>query len=453
MLKIFSIFLLITLHGAIVLCQETDASDQYSEVSYDLMADRIKCIEKEVPLAFNDRVKSFVDYFTIRDRAHTKSVIAKEELFFPLFETVLAEYEMPDELKYLSVIESGLRVNAMSRVGAAGLWQFMPATGKQYGLHQTWYIDERMNPEQATRAACRYLKSLYGMFNSWELALAAYNAGPGNVRKAIRRSGYKKSFWEVYKYLPRETRSYVPQYVAMIYTLNYREEHNFDENEIELHYAMEYDTILVSDYLHLETLANQLNVCVDDLITLNPQIIRGAIPDGVKAYALKVPVDKHAYIQENRSVLMDSANKVGKKELAYLARSSPGSTYGRTKQIYRVRSGDVLGLIAQRYHVKLSDLKKWNELSGNMIRVGQSIKIWTLPHYSSKTKDNYIVKTKPVESKFAPIVGGKYHTVKTGESLWLIAELYENVSIDKIKKLNKLTSSRLQPGQKLLINM
>lgn len=433
------------------IAQKDYTLDQFPEVHYELMEDRLKCVEGNIPLEFNARIKSFIDYFTIRDREYTKSVLANQQLFFPIFEKALAKRGMPDELKYLSIVESGLRPNAMSRVGAAGLWQFMPATGRSFGLSQSWYIDERMDPWEATDAACRYLKSLYNMFGDWELALAAYNTGPGNVRKAIRRSGYKKTFWEIYRYLPRETRSYVPQFVAMIYTLNYLDEHNFNLDEIEQNYQIEHDTVHVNGYMHMETFASQVNLCVDDLILLNPHVIRGATPDGTSNFALRIPADLAEEVRSNRSTILDSASKVGRKELEYLARNSPGSTYGRTRQVYRVRSGDVLGTIAQRYHVRVSDLKRWNNLRSHMIRVGQRLNIWTLPHYSSKTKERYVVKNVP---KPVPVVtGGTYHLVKSGESLWSISKLYEDLSIEKIKKLNNLTSSNIKPGQKLLINM
>ncbi|MEO9965998.1 MAG: LysM peptidoglycan-binding domain-containing protein [Reichenbachiella sp.] len=452
MTRRFIIWIIILAALPIIAKAQKDASlDQFPEVPYDLMEDRVKCLEATIPLEFNERIKSFIDYFTIRDREYTKSVLANKNLFFPIFEKALAERGMPDELKYLSIVESGLRPNAMSRVGAAGLWQFMPATGRSYGLSQSWYIDERMDPWEATQAACRYLKALHNMFGDWELALAAYNTGPGNVRKAIRRSGYKKTFWEVYRYLPRETRSYVPQFVAMIYTLNYLDEHNFILGDVEENYLLEYDTISIDGYMHMETFASQVNLCVDELIGLNPQIIRGATPDGTSNFSLKVPADLAPEIRENKTSILDSASKVGRKELEYLARNSPGSTFGRTRQVYRVRSGDVLGTIAQRYHVRLSDLKRWNNLSSNMIRVGQRLNIWTLPHYSSKTKDTYVVKNVP--SPVPVVAGGTYHMVKSGESLWSISRLYKDMSIDKIKKLNNLTSSSLKPGQKLLISM
>ncbi len=429
------------------------------DTPYDLIADRLTCLEKDVPLHFNDKVRAFIDYFTIKNREYTKGVIQRRDRFFPIFEEILAKHNMPDELKYLSIVESGLRVNAISRVGAGGLWQFMPSTGKMYRLHQNWYIDERMNPYKATEAACKYLKSLYNIFDDWELALAAYNTGPGNVRRAIRRSGYKKSFWEIYRYLPRETRSYVPQFVAILYTLSHLEDHNFVEHELDMEYAIEYDTIHVDDYFHMETFANQLNLCVEDLIHLNPQIIRGAIPEGTKKYPFKVPADLKPHIDTTRVALLDTASKVGKKELEYLARNTPGSTYGRVKQVYRVRSGDVLGSIASRYHVRVSDLRKWNNISGSMIRVGQRLNIWVMPYYNSNTKDSYLVQNLPstapknTVAKEETTTTGNFYMVKYGDSLWSISKKFDGLSIDKLKKLNNLTSSRISPGQKLKIRL
>lgn len=438
--------------------EAVEHEDIQIDTPYDLIEDRLSCIQQDIPLNFNNNVRAFIDYFTIRNREYTKSVIEKRDRFFPIFEEILAENKMPDELKYLSVVESGLRANAISRVGAGGLWQFMPSTGKMYRLQQSWYIDERMDPYKATQAACRYLKELYNMFDDWELALAAYNTGPGNVRRAIRRSGYKKSFWEIYRYLPRETRSYLPQFVAVLYTLNHLDEHNFVEHELAMEYNPEHDTIHVSSYFHLQTFADQLNLCVEDLITLNPQIIRGAIPEGTKAYPLKVPQDLKVQIDSSRAFLLDTASKVGKKELEYLARNTPGSTYGRTKQIYRVRSGDVLGTIASQYHVRVSDIRKWNNLNSNLIRVGQRLNIWVLPYYNGSTKSNYVVQNLPssapkTTAEEPELIAGNTYLVKYGDSLWSISKKFDNLSIEKLKKLNNLTSSRINPGQKLRISL
>ena len=185
--------------------------------------------------------------------------------------------------------------------------------------------------------------------------------------------------------MPRETRSYVPQYVAILYALNHAEEHNiFIE---EPNYKVSYDTVHVSQYFHIPTFADQINICVDDLQKLNPQIKRNALPEGVKDFALRVPEDVRDMIVSERAFLYDTAGKVGKKELEYLSRNSVGSTFGRDRIVHRVRSGDVLGKIAMRYHVRVSDIRKWNRLSGNLIRVGQRLNIWVLPNLSSEAKN------------------------------------------------------------------
>lgn len=418
--------------------------------TYDEIADRMSCLEREVPLNFNERVKAFIDYFAIKNRDYTRDIIKKKELYFPIFSETLAKYNMPDELKYLAIVESGLRPNAVSRANAVGLWQFISSTGRQYGLHGNWYVDDRMDPYEATDAAARHLEDLFEMFNSWELALAAYNCGPGNVRKAIRRSGYKREFWEIYRYLPRETRSYVPQYVAITYLFNHLEEHGF--SEVPEYFYPDLDTIRVSQYFHVETFSNQLGLCLDDMLLWNPQIKRGALPEGTKNFALRVPVEWKDSIVANRTALYDTASKVGKEHLDYLARNTPGSTYGRTRVYYRVRSGDVLGTIARRYGVRVSDIKKWNRLNSNMIRIGQTLSIWVLPTYNSQTKNLYTAKVPP-KTKPPSItmpVNGRVYTVKYGDSLWSISK-NNNTTIEKLKIANKLASNTLQPGQSLVI--
>lgn len=430
-------------------------SDVFPDNNYDEVADRISCMESEVPLHFNERVMAFVDYFAVKNRTYTQDIIKKKELYFPIFSEALKKYHMPDEIKYLAVVESGLRPNAVSRANAVGLWQFIASTGKMYGLRGNWYIDDRIDPYKATDAACRHLKDLYDMFGSWELAMAAYNCGPGNVRKAIRRSGYKKKFWEIYRYLPRETRSYVPQFVAITYLFHHLEEHGFiDKPEL---FFPELDTVLVSQYFHLETFSDQVGVCVEDMILWNPQIKRGALPEGTKNFALRVPVDIKEDIVSNRAAYYDAASKVGKEHLEYLARNTPGSTYGRQKLRYRVRSGDVLGTIARQYGVRVSDLRSWNRIRGNLIRVGQTLNIWVLPSYSAQTKELYTAKStskapqKPVAVQEVGDLGDRRrYTVKSGDSLWTISR-DNNTSIEKLKQANKLASNTIKPGQSLVI--
>jgi membrane-bound lytic murein transglycosylase D len=410
--------------------------------------DRLNCIEKNIPLVYNDKIHAFINYFTIKDREYTRMMMRRKNLYFPLFEKYLAKYGMPDELKYLSIIESALNPRAVSRVRAVGLWQFMSATGRYYGLHNDWYIDERMDPEKSTDAACRYLKDLHRMFNDWELALAAYNTGPGNVKRAIRRSGYKKTFWDIYNFLPRETRSYVPQFVAMIYTMNYLDEHNFIYEGQEM--LVRSDTLRVNKFLNFETLAQLTNSCVEDLQRLNPSIQRNAVPETGKSFLIHIPRESKVILDMNRVAILDSASKVGKKELELLAKNTAGSTYGRDRVVYKVRSGDVLGSIAIRYNVKLADLKKWNNLKSNNIRSGQRLTVWVRP--GAKSSSTTMASTKNVVAA-VKITGSKTYTVQPGDTLWDITKKFQGLTIQKIKSLNNLSGNKIQPGQKLIIGI
>lgn len=443
--------LCITISFSEGITQEFYLNEVLPDYTFDEVADRMSCIQNEIPLNFNERVLAFIDYFSLKDREYTRDIIKRKELYFPIFSSGLSKYNMPDELKYLAVVESGLRPNAISRANAVGLWQFISSTGKIYGLGHNWYVDERMDPYEATDAACRHLLDLYQMFDSWELALAAYNCGPGNVRKAIRRSGYKKDFWDIYRYLPRETRSYVPQYVAITYLFNHLDEHGFSDKPDRFYPRL--DTIQISQYFHIETFCNQLGLCLDDMLLWNPQIKRGALPEGTKNFALNLPSEWKDSVVSRRAYLYDTASKVGKKHLEYLARNTPGSTYGRERIHHKVRSGDVLGTIARQYGVRISDIKSWNRLRGSMIRIGQRLSIWVLPSYSSKTKNLYMPnkRTNKVPSTNVSISGNdKRYTVKSGDSLWSISK-NNNTTIEKLKIANRLASNKIKPGQSLLI--
>jgi membrane-bound lytic murein transglycosylase D len=414
-----------------------------------IIADRLACIQKNIPLVYNDKIHAFINYFTVKDREYTKMMMRREHLYFPMFEKYLEKYGLPDDLKYLSIIESGLNPRATSRVRAVGLWQFMSATGRYYGLYNDWFIDDRMDPEKATEAACRYLKDLHRMFNDWELALAAYNTGPGNVKRAIRRSGYKKTFWEIYPHLPRETRSYVPQFVAIIYTMNHLDDHNFiDEGEER---PVPSDTLHVNKFLNFETFAALTGTCVEDLQKLNPSVQRNAIPDRGKTYAMRVPLTAKQLLSENRYAILDSASKVGKKELEVLAKTMEGSTYGRDRVVYKVKYGDVLGSIAIRHHVRVADLKKWNNLKGNTIRTGQRLNIYVKQSTATASRTSSSNSKRQVVA--ANIKGSRTYTVQPGDTLWDITKKFEGLTIQKIKTLNKLNNNKIQPGQKLVIGI
>jgi len=439
--------------------------DYIPSIPYDSLEKRLHAIEKEIPLHLNERVKAFIDYYTVKNRDYTRKIISRQSLFFKLFEDQLAEYGLPDELKYLSIIESALNPSARSRAGAVGLWQFMPATGKIYGLRRDWYVDERMDPEKATQAACRYLKELHGIFDDWELALAAYNAGPGNVRRAIRRSGYQKKFWEIYRYLPRETRSYVPQFVAMIYAMEYQEELNlFNADPF---YVPLKDTFYVkSQFASLKVISERAGICPEELALLNPEIAKDIIPEHRSNYRLNVPIHIKEYMAVNRSDILDTAaHAAAKRHAEYLARNEVGSTYGREKVTYRVRSGDVLGKIAMNYRVRVADIRAWNGLRSNTIRIGQRLKIWVHPGSFGQIKDdkpsaianaaagNTLPPKESTNQESSPsrVSSGNYHLVQPGESLWSISRQYDNLSVEKLKSLNNLQSNKIKPGQRLKV--
>lgn len=367
-------------------------------------------------------------------------VLARKEMFFPMFDETMAKHDMPLEIKYLSIIESGLDPQIRSRVGAMGLWQFMPATGRMYGMNTNNEVDDRMDPELSTEAAAKYLKSLHRMFGDWEVAMAAYNCGPGNVRKAIRRSGGKKTFWGIYNYLPRETRSYVPQVQAMLYILNHLEEHNFHPEDPT--YVVEYEKIRFDRALSLDKLAELTNLCVADLKTLNPAIKNKNLPESNRSMALRIPKSKAPYIKENLAWLNDSLNNAPTVLLASnIELKSVEELAQEIKQnntTYKVRSGDVLGSIARRHGVTITQLKTWNNLSSNLIRVGQTLQI------NSGMSGN-IASTQTNSS------GQTTYTVQPGDSLWIISRKHEGLTVEQIKRLNNLNSNNIKPGQKLII--
>ncbi|MGB3618066.1 MAG: LysM peptidoglycan-binding domain-containing protein [Catalinimonas sp.] len=406
----------------------------------EVVADRLSCLEGEVPLEFNKTVRGFIDYFTVRNREYTRIMLERRDFYFPIFEETMQAHNMPEEIKYLSIVESGLNPKARSRVGAVGLWQFMPATGRMMRLHQDWYVDERQDPYKATVAAGEYLRSLHDMFGDWYLALASYNCGPGNVRRAIRRSGHKQTFWEIYNYLPRETRSYVPQFVAVMYAMNYAAEHNIFPEADSVLMPLAHDTVLVSNYqVDLKLLAQHLDDDPERLMLLNPALRHNLLPKRSKAYALRLPVEKADSFRVNRLAILDSIARTPGNEVK-VAAVSERSTQRVT---HRVQRGEVLGKIAQQYRVRVSDLKQWNRLRGNTIYVGQRLAIHT-----SRAGVSQVAARK---STVTNANGKTYHTVQPGDSLWLISRRYD-LTVDQLKRLNNLRGNAIKPGQKLIIS-
>jgi membrane-bound lytic murein transglycosylase D len=425
--------------------------DYIPDASYELIGERIAGMNAQIKVPYNPRVKGFIDYFTVRNREYTRTMLKRRDVYFPLFEKYLAKYGIPDDLKYLSIVESGLNPKAISRAGAAGLWQFMPSTGRIYRLNQNWYVDERLDPEKATEAACRYLKQLYGMFGDWQLALAAYNAGPGNVNKAIRRSGGKKDFWEVYNHLPKETRSYVPQFAAVMYVMQYAEEHNLLPEEHEYLYTMQVDTVHLNRFMSLEALEAQLNLCSGELEYLNPELVRKAIPENAGTYALRIPAQATNHFQTHRLAIIDSTAKTSQALLAYNTKTEVGSTYNREKINYRVKSGDHLSKIAGKYDVRVDDIKQWNRLNSSTLRVGQQLTIYVSPTQKASINNQLASNTSSGSSQPVQVSKNKVYYVQPGDTLWEISRKHGNVSVAQIKQMNGLKSNEIKVGQKLII--
>lgn len=426
--------------------------DDVFKGSEAILLERLRKINNKIPMTLNARTKSFMHFFTVRNRRYALVMERRRRLFFPIFEEVFKQMNLPDELKYLAIVESGLNPKAMSRVGAAGLWQFMPATGKEFGLYQDQYIDERLDPYLATIAAGKYLKQLHNTFDDWELGISSYNCGPGNVRRAIRRSGYKNSFWGVYNNLPAETRGYLPQLVALTYSMNYLEAHDIIADSLE--YPIVFDTITIRQYLNLEVFSKELNIPVEDFMKMNPAFLKNYFP-GHRAVTIRIPADKMVYYAQNEYDILDAAGKkdVAVKEVPVIVKSySQKATQTKTvsstqkkKIIYIVKRGDVLGSIADKHNVGLSELKNWNGIRSNSIRQGQKLIIYKKG--TAVAKKSSSPSTSTSTSKKTPA----YHYVKQGDTLWTISKKYD-LTIDQIKKLNNLKDGNIKPGQKIKLS-
>src|SRR5690554_6902889 len=390
----------------------------------------------------NPDVVSVIKFFTKKRRGFTSVVLGRSKLYFDMYEEKLAKHDMPIELKYLSVIESGLRPQVKSRAGALGLWQFMYRTGKYYGLNQNSYIDERMDPEMSTEAACLYLKKLHSMYDDWNMALAAYNAGPGNVNKAIRRSGGKMTYWEIRPYLPRETQGYVPNFIAMSYMLTYHAEHNIRAREAKFH-DFEVDTVCLRSGLHMEVIDSLINWPVEDIIALNPIFKTTYIPKGEPSRCIQIPT---SYIGKWIE-FEDSIYKLD--SLIYKTTVEEERVVEENALVHYVRSGQTLGHIADRYGTTVRNIMNWNNMSSTRLAIGQKLTI-----YSKGSAPQTKVETPETKAPTAPYkepTTGTLHTIRSGDNLWVIAK-ERGVSVDELKKLNPGLNYRdLKVGQKIRV--
>jgi membrane-bound lytic murein transglycosylase D len=334
----------------------------------------LRCV---IELPYNERVRAFILRYVKRSPKQVARMMRMSEYYFPIFEEALGRYNLPYELKYLPVIESALNPVARSYVGAAGLWQFMPATGKLFGLEINSLVDERMDPIKATDAACRFLSGMYSVYHDWNLVIAAYNCGSGNVNKAIRRAGGKRDFWSIYPYLPRETRNYVPIFIAANYAMNYGEEHGICKAPVEK--AMMTDTIRTTRRMHLQQVSENLNIPMDELRRLNPQYSRDILPGG-SAYALCLPSEKAGmFIDLEQAIYAYKADSLINNRRAEINMAKVTSISGAYRvngvTYYTIKRGDTLGGIAKKFHCTVKQLKQWNNLPNDNIREGKKLKI------------------------------------------------------------------------------
>ncbi len=427
-----------------------------------LAIDRLQCIEKDIKLTYNKTIKGFIKYFAVRKPHYCLVMERRKDLYFPIFEKILKENGIPEEMKYLAIVESGLNPRAVSRVGAVGLWQFMPATGKQFGLTINEFIDERMDPYKSTVAACKYLGMAYSIFKDWELSIASYNCGMGHVRRSIRRSGYADTFWEVYDFLPQETRSYVPQYVAVNYVMNYLGEHDIHADSIEA--SIDFDTIRFRhQFVNVDALCQQLDVCIEDFYKLNPALQKSYLPPSI-SYPLRIPRDKMNLYYTNRDAIADACSQASDFSsspmpayIAVLGNSKPSGVQNavntsavNSKKVYHtVRKGQSIYKISNQYHVSVAALKSWNKLRNNNLVAGQKLVIYKKLTTVAPVATARIVK--PKQLLLAKAKKKQIHYVQPGDTLWNIAQKYEGVSVERIKKLNRLKTNELKIGQKLIL--
>ncbi|MDD4373369.1 MAG: LysM peptidoglycan-binding domain-containing protein [Bacteroidales bacterium] len=471
---------------------------QFADSVYE---QRIALLNRETPidLTYNKHVKSFIELYAVNKRELTSRVLGLSYVYYPMFEELLDRYDIPLEMKHLAVVESALNPTAGSRMGAKGLWQFMYGTGKVYDLKVTSLVDDRYDPLKATEAACQHMLDLYGIYDDWLLVLAAYNSGAGNVNRAIRRAGGLKNYWAIWPFLPRETRGYVPAFIAVNYVMNYAPEHNIFPQYPGM-IMQGTDTVSVREVLSFDQINELLGVDKQDLEFFNPQYKKGIIPASAEnPYLLRLPMEYIGAFLNNETMLYAYKTKAGVEKEKLLEEIKKVSD----RSLHVVRSGENLGLIARKYRVSVNQLMAWNNLRNTKIRPGQKLVVYSSgapmaqagnkPVKRSATSSTHVVRSGEnlglIAKKYQCSVtdlrewnnlrgstihpgqklrvypqaentaqntetDGKFliHTVRSGDTLWDIAREYDGVSVDQIRRLNKLgNTARIKPGQKLKI--
>ena len=427
-----------------------DSVPHYDNMVYEARLAKLDAVSP-FDLEYNQYVQNYIDMYTNRRREQVTRTMALTQLYFPMFEEMLDKYDLPLELKYLAICESALNPLAKSRSGAMGLWQFMYPTGKMFGLKVTSYVDERCDPYKSTVAACEYFKYLYGMFGDWQMVLAAYNCGPGNVNKAIRRSGGKRTYWQIRPFLPKETQGYVPAFIAVNYVMSYTSEHNI-RMAIPKKTFLDVDTIAVKQQLSFSQVSAFLNIPLDELMYLNPSYKRSVVPiiPGQVSF-LTLPSDKVAAFINNESKIYDFKKDIAVEEPVLIAQ--------QTTKTHVIKKGEYLSTIARKYGCTVTDLKKWNGITSNNVKAGRKLTIYTSDKHVKPVAQpklaapNVVTASVPSNGvdKSTEQKGVKYYTIKKGDSLYRIAQTH-NTTVEEIKRLNNFGANyNLLPGKTIKV--
>jgi membrane-bound lytic murein transglycosylase D len=434
--------------------------DDFDNIPDSVLVHRLQKLHTVVPLTYNSEVRAYIKVY-VRIMSHRlDAMLSLSEYYFPIFEVTLDHYKVPEELKYLTIVESALNPQATSRAGAAGLWQFIYGTGKHYDLEISSLVDERRDPYKSTVAAARYLRTLYDMYGDWQMAMAAYNCGPGNVNKAMARSGGKRTFWEIYPYLPRETRGYIPKYIAATYIMNYYHEHGLVAGRYEI--PIRIDTVHLHRDVHLGVVEKFTGIPREQLRQLNPQFRTNVVPASSRTYALSLPANK-------ASLFLKYEDTICKESKDTITKNSVISLNSGTIVYHKVRKGETFNSIANKYGVSASNLRRWNGKGRkSTLKVGTKLKIYLPATVSSQDSSDSIVADSVATSDSAavasdtttarvaaqkPVAKPKqpvYHTVKKGENLSTIAKRY-GTTPQKLKQMNGLKNDVIRVGQKLKV--
>ena len=422
-----------------------------SNVPDEVYIERLKNMNSFISLPYNDIVKNYIILYSEKMPTKMAHMLGLCQYYMPIFDETFNKHDLPEELKAMAIIESAMNPLAVSRAGAKGMWQFMYATAKMYGLHIDSFVDERMDPFKSADAAARYLQDAYEIFGDWSLAIASYNCGAGNVNKAIRRSGGMRAFWDIWPYLPRETRGYVPAFVGALYAMTYYKEHGIKPEAIEM--PVHVDTFKINKQLHLKQVAELTGAPLEELKNLNPQYRHDIIPGNSREYILRLPYTyTNAFIEHEDSVYTHKYDEFFNPST--IKKIQDGADGERI--VYVVKNGDYLGRIASRNRCTVAQIKRWNNLKSNNIRVGQRLVIYkggngpSTSSSSSSTSASNSTSSSTSTSSNSSTPTGTY-TVKSGDTLSGIATRH-GVTVNQLKQWNGLTSNNIKVGQKLKLN-